>query len=88
MVHGLAGSAALMLLIVPTISSPWIAVLYIVIFGVGSIGGMMAMSVLIGLPFHFTANKFNFLNKGIRLLAGTFSISLGLFIVYEKLGSA
>ncbi|MGQ0540777.1 MAG: HoxN/HupN/NixA family nickel/cobalt transporter [Blastocatellia bacterium] len=85
MVHGLAGSAALMLLVVPTISSPIVALSYILIFGVGSIGGMMAMSFLIGLPLHFTAQRFNFLNKGIRLCAGVFSLCLGAFIVYEKL---
>jgi sulfite exporter TauE/SafE len=85
MVHGLAGSAALMLLVVPTIASPYVAMLYILIFGVGSIGGMMAMSFLIGLPFHFTANRFDFLNKGIRLCAGIFSLGLGMTIMYEKL---
>jgi sulfite exporter TauE/SafE len=85
MVHGLAGSAALMLLVVPTIESPWIALAYILIFGIGSIGGMMAMSFLIGLPIHFTANRFDFLNKGIRLCAGAFSLGLGAIIVYEKL---
>jgi sulfite exporter TauE/SafE len=85
MVHGLAGSAALMLLVVPTIASPSLALLYILIFGIGSIGGMMAMSFLIGLPLHFTANRFGFLNKGIRLAAGVFSLGLGAAIVYEKL---
>lgn len=85
MVHGLAGSAALMLLVVPTIPSPWVALLYILIFGVGSIGGMMAMSFLIGLPFHFTANRFDILNKVTRLCAGVFSLSLGFHIIYAKL---
>ena len=85
MVHGLAGSAALMLLVLPSIDSPTLALLYILIFGVGSIGGMMAMSFLIGLPFHFTANRFEILNKGIRLVAGVFSLALGSWIVYEKL---
>lgn len=85
MVHGLAGSAALMLLVVPTIPSPAIALLYIIIFGIGSIGGMMAMSFLIGLPFHFTAGRFDFLNRGIRLIAGVFSLGLGFSIIYEKL---
>ena len=84
MVHGLAGSAALMLLIVPTISSPIVGLLYILTFGIGSIGGMMAMSFLIGLPIHFTANRFDIVNKGIRLSAGMFSLGLGAFIVYEK----
>lgn len=85
MVHGLAGSAALMLLVVPTIKSQPVALLYIVVFGMGSIGGMMAMSFLIGLPFHFTAGRFDILNRGIRLIAGIFSLGLGFSIVYEKL---
>lgn len=85
MVHGLAGSAALMLVILPTIPSPLVAIMYILIFGVGSIGGMMVMSLLIGLPFHFTANRFDLLNKGIRLCAGVFSLGLGFSIIYEKL---
>lgn len=83
MVHGLAGSAALMLMIVPLIPSAVVALLYIVIFGVGSIAGMMAMSLLIGLPFHFTALRFKFLNAGIRVAAGLFSLILGATIVYE-----
>lgn len=85
MIHGLAGSAALMLFVVPAIDSPALALLYILIFGIGSIGGMMAMSFLIGLPFHFSAKKLMGLNKAIRLAAGIFSFGLGLFIIYEKL---
>jgi len=84
MFHGLAGSAALMLLVVPTIASPFLALAYILIFGIGSIGGMMAMSFLIGLPMHFTFNRFAMLNKGLRLVAGSFSLILGGFVVYEK----
>jgi sulfite exporter TauE/SafE len=85
MVHGLAGSAALMLLVVPTIDSRGLALAYILIYGVGSIGGMMAMSFLIGLPFHFTAGRFDVLNRCIRLVAGVFSLGLGLMIMYDKL---
>jgi sulfite exporter TauE/SafE len=88
MVHGLAGSAALMLLVVPTIKDPFYAVLYILIFGVGSIGGMMLMSFIVGLPFHFTATNFVGLNKVIRVSAGIFSVVLGLSIIYEKLFAA
>jgi sulfite exporter TauE/SafE len=85
MVHGLAGSGALMFFILPVIKSPVIALLYVLIFGIGSIGGMMAMSFLIGLPFHFTAGRFDILNRGIRLIAGVFSLGLGASIIYEKL---
>jgi high-affinity nickel permease len=85
MIHGLAGSAGLMLLVVPVISSPAIAIAYILIFGIGSIGGMMVMSLLIGLPLHLTAGKFAVLNKSILGLAGIFSLSWGAYIIYEKL---
>lgn len=86
MVHGLAGSAGLMLLILPTIESKTIGLLYIIVFGVGSIGGMMLMSLLVGLPFTLTAAaaRFNRFNFALQSLAGLFSVGLGLFIIYEK----
>ena len=85
MIHGLAGSGALMFIILPLIESPVVALAYIVVFGIGSIGGMMLMSFLLGLPFHLTAGRFGALNTGIRWCSGIFSIGLGMFIVYEKL---
>lgn len=84
-IHGLAGSAGLMLIMVPTIDTKVVGILYIVIFGVGSIGGMMLMSFLVGLPFHLTALRFNQFNKGLQVAAGIISLSLGVTIVYEKL---
>ena len=78
LIHGLAGSGALMLLILATISSPAVAIAYILIFGVGSIGGMMAMSMLIGLPFHFTAGRFVTMDKWLRSGAGLFSLTFGI----------
>jgi sulfite exporter TauE/SafE len=84
MVHGLAGSAALMLLVVPTIESRTVGLLYIIIFGIGSIGGMMLMSFLVGLPFHFTASRFNRFNHILQSVAGLVSIALGLMIIYQK----
>ena len=83
LVHGVAGSAALMLLVLTTIPSPLTGLLYIVVFGVGSIGGMLLMSSLIGLPFVFTANKFAIINQGIKVLAGISSIAFGIFLGWE-----
>jgi hypothetical protein len=79
----LAGSAALMLLVLSTISSPLVGLLYIVVFGVGSVGGMMLMSALFGLPVYLTAARFTRINLAVRGLAGLFSLSLGLLMVYE-----
>lgn len=84
MVHGLAGSAALMLAILPTIESRPLGLLYIAIFGIGSIGGMMIMSFLVGLPLTLTAFRFNRFNHILQCVAGLVSVGLGLYIIYEK----
>jgi ABC-type nickel/cobalt efflux system permease component RcnA len=84
MVHGLAGSAGLMLSGLAVISSPGLGLLYIALFGLGSVGGMMVMSSLVGLPFHFTATRFARANLAARALAGLFSVGFGLFMIYEK----
>jgi sulfite exporter TauE/SafE len=84
MIHGLAGSAGLMLLVIPTIDSRTVGLLYIIIFGIGSIGGMMLMSFLVALPFHLTASRFNRFNYILQSIAGLVSIGFGLFIIYEK----
>lgn len=88
MIHGLAGSAGLMLLVLPTIGSPWLALFYILIFGIGSIAGMVIMSLLMGLPLYVTAERFSLLNKGIRFAAGGFSLVWGAMLFHEKFISA
>ncbi len=85
MIHGLAGSAGLMLIVVPTISSPWLAMTYILVFGIGSVGGMVLMSLLMSVPISFTANRFEMFNKAIRISAGLFSIVWGAMLINEKL---
>ena len=84
MVHGFAGSAALMLAIIPTIESRVVGLIYIIIFGIGSIGGMIIMSFLVGLPFHLTSKNFNRMNYILQSIAGFASIGIGLYIIYEK----
>lgn len=84
MVHGLAGSAGMMLIYLPTIETQTLKLIYIIVFGVGSIGGMMLMSFLVGLPFHLTAARFNRFNSVLQTVAGLVSIAFGLLIIYEK----
>lgn len=80
LVHGLAGSATLMLLVLTTIPSPLAGIFYIIVFGAGSIGGMLIMSSLISLPFVLTANRFALMNEWIKVLAGVSSIAFGIFL--------
>jgi hypothetical protein len=83
MMHGLAGSAALMLVILSTISSPMLGLVYIAVFGAGSIGGMLLMSALVSLPLRLTARFSARANWTMRMLAGVFSVTFGLFMIYE-----
>jgi len=83
MMHGLAGSAALMLLVLSTIPSTALGFAYIIVFGIGSIGGMMIMSALVGLPIHLTASRFDRAHLAVRTLAGAFSLGFGMFMVYQ-----
>jgi hypothetical protein len=82
MIHGLAGSGALMLLVLSTIRQPLIALSYVLTFGLGSTGGMMLMSALVGLPAFLTAQRFARANMMLRVAAAGFSIVLGFTITY------
>jgi len=82
-VHGLAGSAAVALLVLASIREPLPAVGYLVIFGVGTIVGMMLITVAIAAPFAFTARRFVFLHRSLAFTTGLLSVGFGLFLVYR-----
>jgi high-affinity nickel permease len=82
-VHGLAGSAAVALLVLATIRNPTWAVVYLLIFGLGTIVGMMLMTAAIVLPFAYTHQQFARLNRGLRVASGVVSLAFGLFIAYR-----
>lgn len=84
MIHGLAGSAGMMIVYLATIETRALKLIYIIIFGIGSIAGMMIMSFLVGLPFHFTVKNLNRFNFVLQAVAGFVSVGLGLYIIYEK----
>ena len=83
-VHGLAGSAAVMLVVLTTdaVSSFMVGLLYILIFGVGTILSMGIITLLMGIPFSISG-RFERVNRAIAGAAGTASISFGLFLMYE-----
>jgi high-affinity nickel permease len=87
-VHGLAGSAVVTLAVVAAIPSVALGFIWLLVFGIGTIGGMLLMSAAISLPFILTARRFSAINGAIRLLAGLFSIALGLLIAWEIFGAA
>ncbi len=82
-VHGLAGSAAVALLVLSTIHDPKWAVLYLLIFGIGTIAGMMLVTSALALPFSFAGSRFAWLNRGFVIGSGLLSLGFGMFVCYQ-----
>jgi sulfite exporter TauE/SafE len=83
MAHGLAGSGALTLLVLSTMSSVAQGLLFLLLFGIGSILGMLLFSSLIGLSFKFTAGLSLRLSLWIQGVAGTISLLFGFYIMWQ-----
>ena len=82
-VHGLAGSAAVALLVLSTIRDPKWAVFYLLIFGTGTIAGMMLVTAALALPFSFAGSRFAWLNRGFVTASGLLSMGFGVFVCYR-----
>jgi high-affinity nickel-transport protein len=82
-VHGLAGSAAVALLVLSAIREPKWAVLYLLVFGIGTIAGMMLITSIIALPFSFVGYRFAWLNRSLIIGSGVLSLAFGLFVCYQ-----
>ena len=83
LVHGLAGSAAVALLVLTTIRNPKWAVVYLLVFGIGTIAGMMLITGAMVLPFAYADKRFSRLNRSLRVASGLISVAFGLFLVYQ-----
>ncbi len=83
-VHDLAGSAAVMLVVLATdeVTSFWVGISYILIFGVGTVISMGALTLLMGIPFA-VSGQYQRLNAAIAGVAGTGSIVFGVFLMYR-----
>ena len=80
--HGLAGSAALTLLVLAQNKTLLVGLSSLGVFGVGSILGMLLMSGLVGLPFVLTSRRLSGLHYGLQTFAGALSIVFGLWYAY------
>lgn len=82
-IHGLAGSGPLTLLVLTQIESPWIGLLYLSLFGVGAILGMVLMSGLVGLPFVLTSRTLSAYHQRLQTTAAVLSIAFGLWYAHH-----
>jgi nickel/cobalt exporter len=82
-VHGLAGSAAVALLVLSTIHSPMWATVYLLIFGAGTMVGMMCMTAAMAVPLALAGNRFTSISRGFSVASGVVSVCFGSFLVYQ-----
>jgi len=81
--HGLAGSAALILLTLDTIESVPLSMFYILLFGIGSIAGMAVLSMVIAVPLR-ASSKLTWLHNSLQISIGFLTIGLGISIIYQS----
>lgn len=83
MTHGMAGSAALIVLALGTVRSPWQGLAYIAIFGFGSIVGMALVGAAISLPLRYSPRGLTWLHNGLTAAVGVVTIGLGSYVIYQ-----
>jgi high-affinity nickel-transport protein len=81
-VHGLAGSAAVALLVLATIRNSNWAIAYLLVFGIGTIAGMMLITLSIASTFHLLARSYRF-SRGLAMASGLLSLAFGIFVAYK-----
>ena len=85
LMHGMAGSAALILLTLESMNSLWTGLAYIALFGVGSMVGMALLSVLIALPLRRSARGLTWFHNGLQAVIGSATVVIGVGIVVTQL---
>jgi len=82
-VHGLAGSAAVALLVLPVIPNPSWATFYLLIFGAGTVAGMMLITAIIAAPITYSASRFQLFNRYVGTAAGALSVVFDSFLAHQ-----
>ena len=82
-VHGLAGSAFVAMLVLSAIPSPWVGLLYLSIFGVGTVAGMALITTMIAVPSAYSLARFSSVQRYLQLASGAVSLGFGLFLAHE-----
>jgi high-affinity nickel-transport protein len=82
-VHGLAGSAAVALLVLTTLKEVGSGLLYLGVFGAGTVAGMMLLTLALALPVAALSQRFGTLERRLAQATGLASIAFGLFLAYQ-----
>jgi cytochrome c biogenesis protein CcdA len=82
-VHGLAGSAAVALLILASIRNTRWAIAYLLVFGIGTMAGMMLITMSIASAFNFVGNRYQAFGRRLAMVSGVISVAFGLILAYQ-----
>ena len=88
LIHGLAGSGAMVLVVLSEVSGTWNSLLYLIIFGLGSVVGMLLAAGMFSLPFGKNLGDRPLIQQGLTLLSSLLCIGYGSFVLYENLFAA
>lgn len=88
MMHGMAGSAALLVLSASSAPTPVMGFAYVIVFGLGSIVGMASLSAVIAVPLAWSAKVLTWANRSIQATTGLATVLLGAYTMYETQGRA
>jgi ABC-type nickel/cobalt efflux system permease component RcnA len=83
LMHGMAGSAALLVLAVTQASSPAVGLGYVALFGVGSMIGMGMLSAVIAVPLAVSARSLTWANRALQGVVGLATVAIGMMTVVE-----
>lgn len=83
LMHGMAGSAALLVLVVTQLATPVQGLLYVLLFGIGSMLGMGALSMVIAVPLAVSARWLTWANRGLQAIVGVVTIGIGAMTIYS-----
>jgi len=85
LMHGMAGSAALLVLVVSQVANPLYALVYVLVFGVGSMVGMGALSTVIAVPFAVSARWLTSINRALQGAVGLVTVAIGTLTLHSIL---
>ena len=83
LMHGMAGSAALLVLAVSQAATPALGLGYVALFGIGSMIGMAALSTVIAVPLAVSARWLTWANRGLQVAVGAVTVAIGVTTIVE-----
>jgi len=87
LIHGMAGSAALLVIAMSQVNNPVYGLLYLILFGLGSMIGMGVLSAVIAVPLAISARSLTWANRTLQVVVGMVTVGIGASTIYATMFS-